>query len=396
MSLSEAIEPLVPTVAHLLLETFKTGQTHGRGALAYLLRVLPLLNRHACELWRKERQVPYLLTLCDYLYKSGHRDRYFDGVLFFKPGSPREGMAQGYPSLEEKPKTLLDLETIHVRRRKLAEKLSDNPALFCQPGLLGNSTLHVPAQFYLCIWQMHTVFREHPRYDQVFTECQRVGCTRPALLAPPAVVDDDDSESSEAEYWKCCRDGRSPPPRSSLPSDMSFCCHGCYKVTNSEFKRLLKFDIETPSTTPRTANVRSRYARRGADARIATPHQLYRAAVHRNLAVHRQLRSQPQVETRHYPSSMANREQLLRERTTMLSVDLGLLYAASLVYELPERLRPTCPLPNRDNWREHAKFYLGAVDAVRTIYLQHGHGQLARDSSELWLRRLRDQLLDIF
>lgn len=381
MSLSEALEPLVPTVAHLLLDSFKNAQVHGRGALAYLLRVLPLLNRHARDLWRKERHVEYLLTLCDYLYNTGHRDRYLDGVLF-RPTLPCEDQrGKLYDDLEKKPKTLLNLETIYVHRRKLAEKLSENPSLFAVE--LDGSTIHVPFQFHVSIWQMHFAFRKHPRYNEVFTECQRVGCTRPALIAPPAVVDDD-SESSEAEYWKCCRDGRSPPPKSSLPSDMSFCCHGCYRVTNSEFKRIVKFDIETPSTSSRLAGP-------------TTPTQLYRAAVKRNLAIIRQMRDQPQVVTRHYPSTMADREQLLRERTTMLSVDLGLLYVASFLYDAPERLQPDRPLPNRDNWREHASSYLTAAANVRAVYLQYGKGKLARgDTNELWMRRLRDRLFHIF
>ena len=66
-------------------------------------------------------------------------------------------------------------------------------------------------------------------------------------------MDSDDEAPSASEYWKCCRDGRAPPPRSSLPSDMSFCSHGCYKAANAEFKRLVRFDIETPLCTSRRA-----------------------------------------------------------------------------------------------------------------------------------------------
>ena len=227
MSLDEALEPLVPTAVQVLLDSFKNGRTDGRGALAYLVRILPLLNRHACDLWRKEDQVPYLLALCDYLYTTGHRSRYLDGFPF-RPTLPCEDQ-RGimYPDLEKKPKSLPNLETVHVHRKKLAEKLSENPALFRD--VLHGSTIHVPFQFHVCIWQMHFAFREHPRYDEVFTECQRVGCTRPALLKHGEYCEeeDEDNESSEAEYWKCCRDGDSPPPMSSLPSSMAFCCHGC-------------------------------------------------------------------------------------------------------------------------------------------------------------------------
>ena len=390
MSLDEALEPLVPTVAQALLDSFKNGQTRGRGALAYFVRVLPLLNRHACDLWRKERHVPYLLTLCDYLYKSGHRNRYLDGVLF-RPGIAREGTAQLYDDFQEKPKTLHNLETIHILRRKLAHALSENPDFFAAK--LDDSTLHVPSQFYLCIWQMHNAFRAHPRYDEVFTECQRAGCTRPALhkREPHGEDEDEDDESSEAEYWKCCRDGDSPPPTSTLPSSMAFCCHGCFKAASAEFRQMVKFDIATPSTPARKA--KSRHAHKRRDGGTSTPAQLYRAAVQRNLAMDKQLRNQPQVKMQHYPSSMASHEQLLRERITMLSVDLGLLYAASIV----THMNPKHPLPNRDNWRDYPKFYIDAVCKVRHIYLAYGKGELARgNESELWMRRLRDRLLEIF
>ena len=391
MSLDEALEPLVPTVAQALLDSFRYGRSHGRGALAYLVRVLPLLNRHAWDLWRKERHVPYLLTICDYLYTTGHRSRYLDGVPF-RPTLPCEDQRGNlYPNLEKKPKTLLNLETVHVHRRKLAEKLSENPDLFSD--LLSGSTIHVPFQFHVSIWQMHFAFREHPRYDEVFTECQRAGCTRPALLKQETYCEDEkeDNESSEAEYWKCCRDGDSPPPTSSLPSSMAFCCHGCFKAASAEFKQMVKFDIVTPSTPARKA--KSRHAHKRRDGGTSTPAQLYRAAVQRNLAIDKQLRNQPQLQMQHYPSSMANREQLLRERKTMLSVDLGLLYAASIV----THMNPKHPLPNRDNWRDYPKFYIDAVCRVRNVYLAYGQGELARgNESELWMRRLRDRLLEIF
>jgi len=381
MSLSEVLEPLVPTVAQALFEDLKHGQTHGRGVLAYMVRVLPLINREARDRWRKEPNVAIMLTVCAYLYDSGHRDRYLDGVLF---DDETEALATQYQAFEPKPKGILDLTTIHIRRKQTVEKLQANPSLFAHacPGM----QLPLPTQFYLSIWQMHSAFRCHPRYSLYFAECQRVGCHRPALIETPgtaAADSDDDDESSEAEYWKCCRDGKSPRPTSSLPSDMIFCCHGCYKIANSEFKRLVKFDIETPSTSSRLGG-------------STTPTQLYRAAIKRNLAIARQLRNQPQVETRHYPSTMANREQLLRERITMLSVDLGLLYAASMLHDAPKRLKPNRPLPNRDNWREHASSYLTAAAFVRDVYLQYGKGLLARDGTELWLRRLRDQLFYIF
>ena len=230
---------------------------------------------------------------------------------------------------------------------------------------------------------MHLEFASHPSYGRHFTECQRVGCKRPALVVAPAPEPDEEAPSA-AEYWKCCRDGRKPPPRSSLPSDMSFCSHGCYKAANAEFKRLVRFDIETPLCASRHGPT------------TPSPAHLYRAAVKRNQAIARRVRAQEQVKTKHYPSTMANREQLVRHQTTMLSVDLGLLFAASIVHQMPANLRPDRPLPCTEDWRDHARGYFGAAERVRRFYLAYGKGLLARDGTELWIRRLHSQVLEIF
>lgn len=376
-TLADALEPLVPTAVHLLAESISLNQPDGRGILTYLVRVLPLINKEARDLWRKECDALMQLTLCDYLFESGHRGRYLDGVLPMYGNDAHNWTGTLDAALVPEPQRVLALESIFKNRaldakRMMTEATSDP-----------NET-SATVRFALSVVQEHYAFRQHPTYAQHFGTCQRVGCTRPALLTPPEVQEEEEEdEPSEAEYWKCCRDGRAPPPTSSLPSDMSFCCHGCYKATNAEFKRLVKFDIATPLCE----------TRRGGEA---TPSRLYRATVKRNLNTARELRAMPQVQTRHYPSSMANRENMLREQTTMLSVDLGVLYAASLVHELPTNLRPDRPLPRSEDWRKQGACYLNAVCRVRAVYMKYGRGELARGGTELWLRRLRDRLLEVF
>jgi hypothetical protein len=80
----------------------------------------------------------------------------------------------------------------------------------------------------------------------------------------------------------------------------------------------------------------------------------------------------------------------------MLSVDMGLLFAASIVHQMPASLRPDRPLPCTENWRDNASCFFTAVERVRDLYKAYGQGILARDGTELWLRRLKDQVLDIF
>lgn len=381
MALLEALEPLVPTAVHLLSDSLLADEEEGRGRLAYLVRALPLLCREARDLWRKERAaVQWLLTYCDYLYPHprSHRRRYLDGVL---PAEQQDAWLWHHPWSDafkpEKARPAIVLTDVFKNRKGLAEKHD------AARGTSEAGELHPAQRFLYALSKAHLEFRLHPSYKRHFTECQRVGCTRPALVLPPAPEPDDEAPSA-SEYWKCCRDGRAPPPRSSLPSDMSFCSHGCYKAANAEFKRLVRFDIETPLCT----------SRRGPAA--PSPEGLYRAAVKRNQAIARRVRSQEQVKTKHYPSTMANREQLIREQTTMLSVDMGLLFAASIVHQMPASLRPDRPLPRTEDWRDHARGYFGAVERVRAFYLAYGRGLLARDGTELWIRRLHNHVLEIF
>jgi hypothetical protein len=386
MSLSDAFIAIVPTAVQLLATSLHLRQPDGRGMLAYLVRVLPLLNKEARDLWRKEYDAQLLLTLCDYLFDftpPKHRVRYLDGVLPNAANDPHNWIETLDPALMPTARPVLELPDINQIRKERAKLLSEEP-----PDPI-DETETISMRFMLSIVQEHLAFKQHPSYTQHFMECQRSGCPRPALITPHEqlrVEGEEDDTPSDAEYWKCCRDGNAPAPQSSLPSVMSFCCHGCYRATNSEFKRLVKFDIVTPPCPPR----------RGKGG-APTPERLYRAAIKRNMDMARSMRVSEQVETTHYPSSYANREALLRGYTTMLSVDLGLLYAASIIHELPESRRPRRALPCSEDWRNYATCYVNAIVRVRAVYLKYGNGKLSRgETTELWLRRLRDRVLTIF
>ena len=373
----QALEPVIPTVVQLLAEDIKSNREEGRGCLAYFLRVLPLLCKEAWDLWRKEDEAKSLLTLCDYLYDSGHRSRYLDGVL---PGPDPEDWDEPLEALlaPTEPQPIIALESIHSNRKKFAEEM-----------LKLEHTRPKAFLFHINILQRHCEWKLHDRYRLYFGTCQREGCSRPALLMPPSAEEEppdpeDDDAPSEAEYWKCCRDGRAPPPRSSLPSDMAFCCHGCYRATNAEFKRLVKFDIATPLCQTR------------GKPKAPCPDSLYRAAVKRNIGIARELKAMTNVKTNHYPPTMATREAMLREYTTMLSVDLGLLYAASIVAQLSGTRRAARQLPSTEDWRTRGELYFNPICYVRDVYLKYGRGELARGQNELWLRRLRDNVLKVF
>ena len=72
--------------------------------------------------------------------------------------------------------------------------------LIAESSALDSDAAGAHVLFGLSIVQEHCAFRQHPRYAQYFGTCQRVGCSRPALLSPPEVaVDHCGDEPSEAK-----------------------------------------------------------------------------------------------------------------------------------------------------------------------------------------------------
>ncbi len=375
------LDPLVATWVELLAQSIKRRREDGfQGVLAYVVKQTPLFCKEARDLWREETRAPYLLTFCNYLYGGGHRARYLDAL-------PLQLLVAPPPVLtDERPRPAPELFEMHEERKKLAEQLatavwddasdeSDRQCLYPAPGLPTVVRCLVGH-----IEERHFQYKRHASYRRVFCTCQRVGCERPALLQVPETKPE---ESSDAEYWSCCRDGRSPAPDARLPSDMCFCSHGCFAAANSEFQRVVSFKIETPACLTRGGGA-------------ITPSRLYHAALSRNRTMERSLLSSNAKRTVHYPSTMADHERLQRDRITMLSVDAGLLYAAECLPPAPKRLKPSRPLPRTEGWRKKASCFLGAVEKVRTLYLKYGGGEMTKTGDERWLGHVKSATLKIF
>ena len=383
MLLQSALEPLVATWVDLLYQSIKSKELRGRGVLAYAVKATPLLCKEARDYWRAERRAPYLLAYCNYsVFNCGHRARYLDALPLFVLSAPppvviEEG-ALPSPTVhdvhEDRAKQVRQLEAT------LTDTSSDESDLQCTypvPGLpLAVRCLIGRVE------EMHHRYKRHAWYARFFCTCQRVGCTRPALLQPPAIQPD--SKSSDAEYWTCCRDGRAPAPDAHLPNDMSFCSHGCFAAANSEFQRIVSFEIVTPPC-------------QAPSGERPTPELLFRAALQRNSRLEQTLCQVRKQKTVHYPSKKADHARLLRDRITMLSVDAGLLYAMSNVYHL-SRASPSRPahLPRKENWRKSAACYLGAIVRVRELYLKYGRGRITKTVNDRWLRKVKDLSLHIF
>lgn len=380
--LRDVLDPVIATWVDVLACSIAARCERGRGLLAYTVRITPLICKDARDLWRAEDRAPYLVAFCNYLFGAGHKLRYLDRLptAMFQALPNIEGMA-GVHMLAQRVHTI---EAIHALRTEAAQKmdaetdeqLSEYAGYETEEYPVANLPPSVRC-FVAFVEMAHLHYLAHASYPRSFCTCQRVGCTRPALMQPPDPETID--ESSDAEYWTCCRDGRSKAPHAHLPSDMSFCSYGCFAATNSEFKRVVSFAIETPACL----------TRRGCGP---TPSRLYRAALSRNSAMERKLLRSEAKTTMHYPATMADHERLTRERITMLSVDAGLLYAAECICDLPR----TRELPQAENWRDNAVCYKNVVTNVRDLYLKYGGGRMTKTGNERWLSKVKDVALKIF
>jgi len=381
-ALQHVLDPIISTWVELLATSIEGGAARwkGRGVLAWAVKVAPLIVKEARNLWRAELRAPFLIAYCNFYYGTGaHKTRYLDGL-------PASMMAAPPPNptvVQMLAARVMELKDIRQARINRVRQL-DKEGPYGLEERVVTPVPDLPAVVYEMVNHVvltHESFVAHASYWRHFCTCQRVECTRPALMQPPDPEAID--ASSDAEYWTCCRDGRSKAPHAHLPSDMSFCSYGCYAAANSEFQRVVSFAIKTPPCL----------TRRGSKP---TPSRLYRAALSRNSAMERELRQSVARKTVHYPSTMADHERLTRERITMLSVDAGFLYAAECLAQAPKRLQPLRELPYAEDWRENAVCHLTAVERVRDLYLKFGGGRMTKTGDERWLGHVKSLVFEIF
>lgn len=385
VTLQHVIDPVISTWVELLSCSIDGGEACalGRGLLAWAVKVAPLINKDVRDHWRVELRAPYLLAYCNFFYGRGtHKTRYLDALpVPMLAAPPPEPIVQ---LLASRALELQDIRQARVNCVRRLDKEGPGDASHENPERASYPVPDLPAVVRAMVDHVeavHLSFAAHASYLRHFCTCQRIGCTRPALIRPPDPETID--MSSNAEYWTCCRDGKSKAPNACLPSDMSFCSHGCFAAANSEFQRVVSFEIETPACL----------ARNGSGP---TPSRLFRAALSRNSAMERSLMRSQAKKTVHYPSTMADHERLKRERIMMLSVDAGLLYAAECLYDFPPRLLPMRQLPRTEDWRSDAACYTDAVANVRTLYLKYGGGRMTKTGNERWLGYVKDAARQIF
>lgn len=245
--------------------------------------------------------------------------------------------------------------------------------------------------------------------------CGRKGCTRQARPGQDYVEEerqwqfhsfhDPDkcfpNENNSVCYWEdvvasvTTRDMRYA--RNDV-RDTSFCCRGCERQTHDEWIR----DVRAVDKAVMEPVLMLRGDREPSAAR------LLKTVLARNGRVARIYRTAPTTtEMRHvqFPSGSDLQACAWNERTIIghaLNVDLGLLFAASLIDQLPSRERCRRVRIRNANFRDDKVSYKRASSVVAAIYKGNTRWPApvpivtSPFSEATWMRKIKDRVLEIF
>lgn len=388
LPLQIAYETLVALLEASLLEG---ADELGRGALARAVRVLPLVCVEAGTLARANPRAPLLLAVCDYLYFTGPRARYCDGLpLAVSPAHGPQFDSNDF--IIEGAQHPHELETYFEQRDGWSDVLLLGQELLPWIPDLPTDLPERVLAFVARMRKEHTHMRLHPQFDRFFTTCQRKGCTRPALIVAPKPKPQIALKTrSSYDYWQLCATGSATLNARRNPRNMSFCCEGCFRVVDQEFctKVDVLADVESVEFLPRSSR-RDGAAPGAVTIGPCSVNRLYEAALLRNTKLDRRIRqglTAPPT-TQHYPLTKADAETMQQQAIDAVNIDLGVLYAAAIVAKNAPRWRPAS-LPCATDWRKRTNAYRNAVTRVRAIYKKYVDSKSVCRGETRWMRKVR-------
>ena len=190
------------------------------------MRVLPLACVEAGTLPRANPRAALLLALCDYIYGTGPRARYCDGLPLAV--SPAHGpqfdrndvIIGGYAQ------HLHALETCFEQRNEWSDILPlEHDLLFWVQDLPTDLPERVLA-FVARMRREHMWMRHHPQYDRFFTTCQRKGCTRALIVPPKPKMAKPPARGAATNTVAALRDGQRDAQRASAPAQHELLLRG--------------------------------------------------------------------------------------------------------------------------------------------------------------------------
>jgi hypothetical protein len=247
-------------------------------------------------------------------------------------------------------------------------------------------------------------------------QCSRKGCTRGAS----AWVNDprDFALDCTLAYWERCRTGKSPSSSESAGwspfsvSNLNFCSQQCGRQTMWEFDRLVRCcgdDGRMLNTVDFVRLPRAAQAGRGSRTHgqrqleaacldAVPPTRLHSAAIERNETMRRRIARVASAQTSpvHLPIDAGAAAALRQELVMALNVDTALLYAASVISELPPNRRPKKTIPHCLAWRKQKGAEICYLNELTANPTQRAHLLTSPTEQPRWLQKVKDQLLSLF
>lgn len=396
-------DPVFDVLVGMLKGLIDANEIGERGVLLFALRVMPLLCREGRDEARKDASFPYLMAYCNTVLNLSIPYRYCD---LLPPAVDPAVLSQPIGTVERRVITDM-VDTIKARVAMARDIDAAAAVAEVPPGQFYELSPTVPTNlpdkvklFLHHLGLFHARFRSNPQnYNRHYRPCARKGCQRPAWVPVPEHVQREatgaynkvaENAKNERCYWHMCHSGNMTGVNPHLPANMAFCSGACYCVTRNEYDRGFNLMARLPHLTAEEPPSR----REGTEA---TPSRLYRAALARNMSINRSVRAPPDhTLCKHYPATAESARAMHRAFIDALNVDLGVLYAANVLHQLPNRQKPNTALPKGANWRTYPVFYTNAIATVRAIYLnERTHDGLAK-GSEKWLDRVHARVRQVF
>jgi len=378
----------------------------GRGVLTYAVRVLPCVCTTTRDMARADPSVAYLIAYETSLWSIGPSGRYCDGLpeavdpmalCEWYGAQPRSDILKMEDTRKARHVTAQELDTC-TNVADLAEDWTHENGI--NPSIPRNLPTKVRL-FAHVLGIRHARLHCNSQYARFFRPCQRKGCQRPAMIPVPeqssmayasvARSSGDATAINERRYWQTCHSGSTTGVDERLPRNMAFCSMPCFCAARDEYNE--HFDLM--ARLPAANLCGPPPARRG--QKEVTPSRLYRAALGRNASIVRAARFRVDVSaSRHYPITLDDARAMHKAFIDALNVDLGVLYAAAVIGELPERLHPNTAMPKSVDWRTQPWLFTTAIQTVRAIYKDSKvHDGIAK-GGEPWLGRVKAMSLKVF
>jgi hypothetical protein len=232
--------------------------------------------------------------------------------------------------------------------------------------------VHVPGPVRFLVARSRAIFQglRATKTPDSFTHCANCNCNRffyhgevaeswaNAAVSSVALGGDEEEEHDSAEYWKTTAGS----PLDVVSDVRRFCSQACARQHSHHLKILMP-----------DANLHldaDDYAKKPGRARVA---ESFKLALRRNEIAARALRT---MRTTHFPSVAVSTDELemhRQKRIRALNIDLGVLYAASIIAESASMSNGRILPGQCMYWRDDPMYYSKALSGVSKIY-----GNLAR------------------